>query len=154
MTVPRGASRSNRRAHRSRPSWARGFLPSWPCEFDSRHPLHSERPMRKRPVSGSAPGSAGWNGQQIEAHARLSRASARRTRDRAITITSSSAPGGGAGRVITLTVAQTPEANDCFTHEVEGDLITFNAPPAPDVFRWRTSPNGDLKFIFVSCVAP
>jgi hypothetical protein len=42
MTVPRGATRSNRRAHPSRLGWARGFLPSWPCEFDSRHPLHSK----------------------------------------------------------------------------------------------------------------
>ena len=39
MTVPCGASRSNRRAHPSRLGWARGFLPSWSCEFDSRHPL-------------------------------------------------------------------------------------------------------------------
>jgi hypothetical protein len=39
MTVPRGATRSNRRAHPSRLRWARGFLPSWLCEFDSRHPL-------------------------------------------------------------------------------------------------------------------
>jgi hypothetical protein len=38
--VPRGATRSNRRAHPSRLRWARGFLPSWPCEFDSRHPLY------------------------------------------------------------------------------------------------------------------
>jgi hypothetical protein len=39
MTVPRGATRSNRRAHPSRLGWARGFLPSWSCEFNSRHPL-------------------------------------------------------------------------------------------------------------------
>jgi hypothetical protein len=45
MTVPRGASRSNRRPHPSRLGWARGFLPSWPCEFDSRHPLHSTIPI-------------------------------------------------------------------------------------------------------------
>jgi len=45
--VPRGASRSNRRAHPSRLSWARGFLPSWPCEFDSRHPLHSRSPNQQ-----------------------------------------------------------------------------------------------------------
>jgi hypothetical protein len=46
MTVPRGASRSNRRAHPSRLGWARGFLPSWPCEFDSRHPLQSIAPSQ------------------------------------------------------------------------------------------------------------
>jgi hypothetical protein len=46
MTVPRGATRSNRRAHPSRLGWARGFLPSWPCEFDSRHPLHSIAPSQ------------------------------------------------------------------------------------------------------------
>jgi hypothetical protein len=46
MTVPRGASRSNRRAHRSRLGWARGILPSWPCEFDSRHPLHIIAPSQ------------------------------------------------------------------------------------------------------------
>jgi hypothetical protein len=39
MTVPRGERRSNRRAHRSRLWWVRRFLPSWSCEFDSRHPL-------------------------------------------------------------------------------------------------------------------
>jgi hypothetical protein len=25
----------------------RGILPSWPCEFDSRHPLHIKRPSRR-----------------------------------------------------------------------------------------------------------
>jgi len=35
MTVPCGASRSNRRAHRRRLGWARGFLPSWSYEFNS-----------------------------------------------------------------------------------------------------------------------
>jgi hypothetical protein len=57
MTVPRGASRSNRRAHPSRLGWARGFLPSWPCEFDSRHPLQSEGPSQG-PLSQCHPGSA------------------------------------------------------------------------------------------------
>jgi hypothetical protein len=47
MTVPRGASRSNRRAHPSRLSWVRGFLPSWSCEFDSRHPLHIIAPSQR-----------------------------------------------------------------------------------------------------------
>ena len=46
ITVPRGASRSNRRAHPSRLGWARGILPSWPCEFDSRHPLHIIAPSQ------------------------------------------------------------------------------------------------------------
>ena len=46
MTVPRGASRSNRRAHSSRHGWARGFLPSWSCEFDSRHPLKATSLVR------------------------------------------------------------------------------------------------------------
>ena len=42
MTVPRGARRSNRRAHPKRVERERGFLPSWSCEFDSRHPLHAK----------------------------------------------------------------------------------------------------------------
>jgi hypothetical protein len=46
IMVPRGASRSNPRAHPSRLSWARRFLPSWPCEFDSRHPLNSKTPSQ------------------------------------------------------------------------------------------------------------
>jgi hypothetical protein len=47
MTVPRGASRSNRRAHPSRLRWARGFLPSWSCEFDSRHSLQIIAPSQR-----------------------------------------------------------------------------------------------------------
>jgi hypothetical protein len=39
MMVPRGARRSDQKAHPSRLEQARRFLPSWPCEFDSRHPL-------------------------------------------------------------------------------------------------------------------
>jgi hypothetical protein len=46
MTVPRGARRSNRRAHPSRLGQARRFLPSWSCEFDSRHPLQSKAPSQ------------------------------------------------------------------------------------------------------------
>ena len=57
MTVPRGASRSNRRAHPSRLGWARGFLPSWPCEFDSRHPLHIKTPKNKGEILPSASSS-------------------------------------------------------------------------------------------------
>jgi hypothetical protein len=46
MTVPRGAGRSDQTGHSSRLEQARRFLPSWPCEFDSRHPLHSESPSQ------------------------------------------------------------------------------------------------------------
>jgi hypothetical protein len=46
MTVPRGATRSNWRTHPSRLGWARGFLPSWSCEFDSRHPLNIITPSQ------------------------------------------------------------------------------------------------------------
>jgi hypothetical protein len=38
--VPRGARRSDQKAHPSRLEQVRRFLPSGPCEFDSRHPLH------------------------------------------------------------------------------------------------------------------
>ena len=38
--VPRGARRSDQKAHPSRLEQVRRFLPSWPCEFDSRPPLH------------------------------------------------------------------------------------------------------------------
>jgi hypothetical protein len=47
MTVPRGASRLKRRTHPSRLSWVRGFLPSWSCEFDFRHPLQSKMPGQR-----------------------------------------------------------------------------------------------------------
>jgi hypothetical protein len=39
MMVPRGARRSDQKAHPGRLEQARRFLPSWSCEFDSRHPL-------------------------------------------------------------------------------------------------------------------
>jgi hypothetical protein len=41
MTEPRGATRSIRQARPSRLRRARRFLPSWSCEFDSRHSLQS-----------------------------------------------------------------------------------------------------------------
>jgi hypothetical protein len=49
-----------------------------------------------------------------------------------------------------------PEANgeDCLTYEVDGDLITFNYPEGPEVYRWRKLPSGDLKLTFVSSAAP
>jgi hypothetical protein len=45
MMVPRGARRSDQKAHPSRLELARGFLPSWSCEFDSRHPLQWPNPL-------------------------------------------------------------------------------------------------------------
>jgi hypothetical protein len=48
MTVPRGTRRSEQKAHPSRLEQARRFLPSWSCEFDSRHPLHSISPNQGR----------------------------------------------------------------------------------------------------------
>jgi hypothetical protein len=44
MMVPGGARRSDLKAHPSRLEQVRRFLPSWSCEFDSRHPLHSTIP--------------------------------------------------------------------------------------------------------------
>ena len=44
--VPRGARRSDQQAHPSRLAQARRFLPSWPCEFDSRHPFHIIAPSQ------------------------------------------------------------------------------------------------------------
>jgi hypothetical protein len=38
--VPRGARRSDQQAQLVSLMPVRGFLPSWSCEFDSRHPLH------------------------------------------------------------------------------------------------------------------
>jgi hypothetical protein len=46
MMVPRGARRSDQKAHPSRLEQARRFLPSWPCEFDSRHPLQIIAPSQ------------------------------------------------------------------------------------------------------------
>jgi hypothetical protein len=53
MMVPRGARRSDQKAHPSRLEQARRFLPSWSCEFDSRHPLQRHNPLSgavSRPV--------------------------------------------------------------------------------------------------------
>ena len=47
MMVPRGARRSDQKAHPNRLEQARRFLPSWPCEFDSRHPLQTEGPANE-----------------------------------------------------------------------------------------------------------
>ena len=44
--VPRGARRSDQKAHPSRLEQARRFLPSWSCEFDSRHPLQNIAPSQ------------------------------------------------------------------------------------------------------------
>ena len=41
MMVSGGARRSDQQAHQRRLEQARRFLPSWSCEFDSRHPLRA-----------------------------------------------------------------------------------------------------------------
>jgi hypothetical protein len=64
MMVPRGASRSNRRANPSSLSWARGFLPSWSCEFDSRHPLHIIVPSQGHLQSARHIRTSGHNNDQ------------------------------------------------------------------------------------------
>jgi hypothetical protein len=47
----RAARRSDQQARPSRLGWARRFLPSWSCEFDSRHPLHGDSPRPRLPSS-------------------------------------------------------------------------------------------------------
>ena len=74
MMVPRGARRSDQQAHPSRLGEARRFLPSWPCEFDSRHPLHreshSQGPLRSAAVllRDSSPRSGHYAGHWLRRH--------------------------------------------------------------------------------------